>query len=459
MKNNLRRILNSIINHKKDSLLIFGLVFILASFVMIYWLFYFSCSTLVSSINDKTTISAILKEGALNGKDESSLNSIFSENKISLNDSVFNLYKDYYSKVLDDVTKLNDDENVLKSSIAIKSSFKIFQNVDSLVKTSVVGFDEEGFNDDGYTLIMGNFPSKDNEIIVDEDFFVYEDEHNYYLDVGCFAYMKNSKGDIREYEVVGIYKKDSDSNSFNENMLYSNVEVMMSNTEIIDFAYMDDCLGISSIILKIRGLDYSNKLVNELKRSLNVIKIGNDNNFIYPEFALEVDDTIANELIAPVRSMKNLFQVIAVIMIVIMMILLCNFMFYIVNKRRKELAIFMALGEKRIEVIRKFLLEVVVIYTISFILACPFSYLIGKNISNDMLKSNLSMQNRIATIANGEDAKEISSISEEVTNEYNLSLGALDYLLVYASCGILIVLSSSLAINSLCRIKLKELLK
>ena len=459
MKNNLRRILNSIINHKKDSLLIFGLVFILASFVMIYWLFYFSCSTLVSSINDKATISAILKEGALNGKDESSLNSIFSENKISLNDSVFNLYKDYYSKVLDDVTKLNDDENVLKSSIAIKGSFKIFQNVDSLVKTSVVGFDEEGFNDDGYTLIMGNFPNKDNEIIVDEDFFVYEDEHNYYLDVGCFVYMKNSKGDIREYEVVGIYKKDSDSNSFNENMLYSNAEVMMSNTEIIDFAYMDDCLGISSIILKIRGLDYSNKLVSELKRSLNVIKIGNDNNFIYPKFALEVDDTIANELIAPVRSMKNLFQVIAVIMIVIMMILLCNFMFYIVNKRRKELAIFMALGEKRIEVIRKFLLEVVVIYTISFILVCPFSYLIGKNISNDMLKSNLSMQNRIATIANGEDAKEISSISEEVTNEYNLSLGALDYLLVYASCGILIVLSSSLAINSLCRIKLKELLK
>ena len=459
MKNNLRRIFKSIINHKKDSLLIFSLVFILASFVMIYWLFYFSCSTLVSSINDKATISAVLKESNLSDRDETNLNNTFKENKIVLNDSVFSIYKDYYSRVLDGANKLKDDENIIKSSVAIKGNFKIYQNNDNVTKTSVIGFDEDAFKDDGYTLTRGNFPSKDNEIIVDEDFFIYEEENSYYLDVGSFVYMKNSKDEVREYEVVGLYKKDTDSNSFNENMLYSNIEVMMSNEEIIDFAYMDDCLGLSSIILKIRGLDYSNKILSELKRSLNVIKIGTDYNFIYPEFSMEVDNTIANELIAPVRSMKNLFQIIAVIMIVIMMILLCNFMFYIVNKRRKELAIFMALGERRIEVIRKFLLEVVIIFTISFILACPFSYLIGKNISGDMLKSNLSMQNRIASISGGEDAKEISSISEEVTSEYNLSLGALDYLLVYASCGVLIVLSSSLAINSLCRIKLKELLK
>ncbi len=459
MKNNLRRIFKSIINHKKDSLLIFGLVFILASFVMIYWLFYFSCSTLVSSINDKATISAVLKESNLSDRDETNLNNTFKENKIVLNDSVFSIYKDYYSRVLDGVNKLKDDENIIKSSVAIKGSFKIYKNNDNVTKTSVIGFDEDAFKDDGYILARGNFPCKDNEIIVDEDFFIYEEENSYYLDVGSFVYIKNSKDEVREYEVVGLYKKDTDSNSFNENMLYSNIEVMMSSEEIIDFAYMDDCLGLSSIILKIRGLDYSNKILSELKRSLNVIKIGTDYNFIYPEFSMEVDNTIANELIAPVRSMKNLFQIIAVIMIVIMMILLCNFMFYIVNKRRKELAIFMALGERRIEVIRKFLLEVVIIFTISFILACPFSYLIGKNISSDMLKSNLSMQNRIASISGGEDAKEISSISEEVTSEYNLSLGALDYLLVYASCGILIVFSSSLAINSMCRIKLKELLK
>ncbi len=459
MKNNFKRIISSIVNHKKDSLLIFGLVFILASFVMIYWLFYFSCSSLVSSINDKASISASLHEDSLNGQGEEALREILLENKISLNDNIFDSYKDYYYKTLDNVLALKSDEKVISSSVLIKGNFRIYQNNDSALRYDVIGFDEDTFNKEGFTLTKGNFISKHNEIMVSEDFFIVDGNSNNYLDVGSYVYIKNANDEVREYEVVGLYKKERDSNSFNEDVLYSSQEIMMDNYEIIDFAYMDDCLGISNILLKVRGYDYSNKLINELKRTLNVIKIGDDNNYLYPLFNAEINNTMASELISPVKSMKNLFQIIAVIMIVIMMLLLCNFMFYIVNKRRKELAIFMALGQSRIEVIRSFLLEVIIIFTISFILASPFAYLVGKNISNDMLRSNLDMQNRIANISLSEQSLEISSIGQDVVSEYNLSLNLLDYLLVYLSSGLLIVISSSLAINALCKIRLKELLK
>ncbi len=456
MKNSFKRIINSIFNHKKDSLLIFGLVFVLVSFVMIYWLFYFSCSALTSSINDKATISAVLSETELNGQSLEGLNTLFKSASLSL-DNNYDSYKSYYQSVLDNVSVLKDDEAVIRSSVCIKADFKIYldNEVDSI--TSVIGYDEQSFNDDGLILVSGDFIKNDNQIMFSEDYCISEENVCNFVGVGNYVNIKNSNGDVREYEVVGIFKYND--SVLRDNGIYSNQEVIMSNNEIIDLAYKDDCLGISDIVFKGRGLDYSNKLISELKRVLGVIKIGSDNMYVYPSFELEVNNKIANSLIAPVKSMKNLFQIIALIMIVIMMLLLCNFMFYIVNKRRREFAIFMALGEKRILVIRQFLLEVVIIFTVSFMLASPFAYMIGKNISGDMLKSNLATQERIANISLGEEASEISSISNEVTSDYDLSLGVVDYLIVYMSCGILIVLSSSLSINALCRIKLKELLK
>lgn len=456
MKNSFKRIINSIFNHKKDSLLIFGLVFVLVSFVMIYWLFYLSCSALTSSINDKATISAILRETELNGQTQEGLNTLFKSASLSL-DNNYDSYKSYYQSVLDNVNILKDDESVIRSSVCIKADFKIYldNEVDSI--TSVIGYDEQSFDDDGLILVSGDYIKNDNQIMFSEDYCISEENVCNFVGVGNYVNIKNSNGDVREYEVVGIFKYND--SVLRDNGIYSNQEVIMSNDEIIDLAYKDDCLGISDIVFKGRGLDYSNKLISELKRVLGVIKIGSDNKYIYPSFELEVNNKIANSLIAPVKSMKNLFQIIALIMIVIMMLLLCNFMFYIVNKRRREFAIFMALGEKRILVIRQFLLEVVIIFTVSFMLASPFAYMIGKNISGDMLKSNLDTQERIANISLGEEASEISSISNEVTSDYDLSLGVVDYLTVYMSCGILIVLSSSLSINALCRIKLKELLK
>lgn len=252
-----------------------------------------------------------------------------------------------------------------------------------------------------------------------------------------------------EYEIIGIFetKKEYEKNSEGKT-----VEV---ESEYIDTIYMPN-----EAIKKIH-----NKVTDEIKKQnvdaydtfsaitkyeLNSIEdieeFKSENLSNLPKgYVFKDNSESISSVTVPINNMKDLSNIIVYASIIASVIIIGLIMVLFCKERKKEMGIYLALGEKKINIAMQLLLETLLVSIVAITISVFTGNIIAKNVSNKMLKNQITEQS--TKIENQNNYNSYALIdSETITDNYTVSLDVKTILMIYTVAIISISLSTTLPI-------------
>ncbi len=127
------------------------------------------------------------------------------------------------------------------------------------------------------------------------------------------------------------------------------------------------------------------------------------------------------------------------------------------HKRKRDIAIFIALGQTKIKTILNFFLEIVLITTFAFVISIPIGYKITTSITENMIVSNINKQELIADITGNTSIDELE-ITRQAYKDYSLNIDIITCALVYLTSIVIVFISSIYSLIKISLISPKELL-
>ena len=132
---------------------------------------------------------------------------------------------------------------------------------------------------------------------------------------------------------------------------------------------------------------------------------------------------------------------------------------FIGGKRRKTFGIFIALGQGKLKTISNFIFEVIIIYSIAFLLSLPLAIKLEEKSFILMNEANINRQKKIAKISRKEDDIDIFEISEDIIDNYKVEYSTNEFVLTYGIGLLAIIISGLNSFVQIVFIKPKELMK
>ena len=252
-----------------------------------------------------------------------------------------------------------------------------------------------------------------------------------------------------EYEIIGIFetKKEYEKNSEGKT-----VEV---ESEYIDTIYMPN-----EAIKKIH-----NKVTDEIKKQnvdtydafsvitkyeLNSIEdveeFKSENLSNLPKgYVFKDNSESISSITVPINNMKDLSNIIVYASIIASVIIIGLIMVLFCKERKKEMGIYLALGEKKINIAMQLLLETLLVSIVAITISVFTGNIIAKNVSNKMLKNQITEQSTKIENQNNYNSYDLID-SETITDNYTVSLDVKTILMIYTVAIISISLSTTLPI-------------
>lgn len=237
-----------------------------------------------------------------------------------------------------------------------------------------------------------------------------------------------------EYEIIGIFETSKSYERDSEGKL---VEI---ESDYIDTIYMpnDAIKKIHSKVIeevKRKGVDdydtfalkvkYQINSINELEefKSENLSKLPkgyefNDNSEKY------------NSVATPMQNMKDLSNIIVYASIIASVIIIGLISILFCKERKKEMGIYLALGEKKINIAMQILLETLIVAIIAITISAFTGNMLATKVSKQMLENQINEQNTQIT-SQGYYSSENLIDDEEVMDNYRVTLDASTILLIY----------------------------
>lgn len=464
MNKTIRNIYLSIINNKQDTIVIFLIMLLLCFFINFYGLFYKSSQNYEESLNEKVIVTINLE--STQTLNEDSVLFFFDENKYVDFDKYFDSYKNYFISFKNKIDYLKQNNNVNTSEVLLKNKMTYKNGLENL-EANVYSFDSDIFTKENFVINEGRgfFESEIDEntnyILAREDISLSHGDYSSYAEVGDVITLIDSSNNEYDFEVIGTFKYDGKASAIKEN----NAQYSISETDFIltykDVAYVssyDNYLTTTYPNIKVNGIENANVICNRLNNDLNSILIYDGSVSKKIEHKLNIDDSLAEDVSKPLKNMKTIILIISVIMILIMFILLFSLLNFIGDKRRKTFGIFIALGQNKFKTIYSFILEVIIIYSVAFLLSLPLAIKLEDKAFILMNKANLQRQETIAKISRTEDDVDIFEISDDLITNYKICYDTKDFALTYGIGLFVIIISGFNAFIRIAFIKPKELL-
>ena len=461
--NDIKRIFLSIKEHKKDSILIFLIVFALTTFMMIYWVFYLSSEQMSNTIKDNVKIKIEVDGGFLEFINTDYLNSYLAQQELS-----YSFYVNHIKELVNMFDELSYIEGVSSSPAVIEINLN---NNISDSKNYVYSYDEKVFYNDNLVIKEGmNFGNTyDGGILANSYVSIQDEDGNWNpIELDDVVTFTNSNDETFSYKVIGIFDFNDTGDILSSKKLYNSdsTAYILPIEEIYKITTLEDIINISYPTISVTGYDNSNKVLSCINSFYEKIefppaKIDDDNKttpVTFSKYEATRDDSMYQELQKPIRNIKVLFQAISIFMIIIMFVLLCSFILCVLNSRIHDFGIFIALGQSKMKTIFNFLIEILLISFFAYIISIPISFKLANNISEAMVESNLKRQQRIAIISDNEDNIDVFNSTKEAYKEYSLELTAKDYLCVFGISTLIIFISQASALIVITSIKPKKLL-
>ena len=462
MNKTIRNIYLSIINNKQDSLVIFLIMFILCFFINFYGLFYKSSENFDTNINEKVKVSINVEN--IQSFNEEGLLSFYNENKYEDFDKYFESYKNYFVSFKNKIDNLKQNDDVDTSEVLLKNKVLLKNGSD----VNVYSYDEDIFEkenymiDTGRTFLESEIDQNTNYILVREDVSINHGDYSSYIEVGDIITLIDSSNNEYDFEVIGTFKHNGKANAIKENNIQyvaSEIDFILTYKDVAMISSYNNLLSLTAPNIKVNGIDNARTIANRLSNDLNSITIYDGIISKKLECKIETDDSLAKDVSKPVENMKMMILVISVVMIIIMFILLYSLLKFIGSKRRKSFGIFIALGQGKFKTISNFIFEVIIIYSIAFLLSLPLAIKLEEKSFILMNEANLNRQEKIAKISRKEDDIDIFEISEDIIDNYKVEYNANEFVLTYGIGLLAIIISGLNSFVQIVFIKPKELMK
>lgn len=407
-----KRIFESIITRRKDSFLIFSIIFILSFFIIV--------ATCISRLG--TNISNSVKDNI--------------EISVYTNDVDFKNNEDCID-IDDDFTYYCRDNNcIYESSYDAKAYIKDEYGTKSNgILASAVSYD--AFADSNYEIT--NYLSDTNQVLVSTNTFVEEGDK---IDI----YIKDKP---YTFEVVGFFiNNDSSISSKNpyydgETKFIINKDDFFSIAKENNIKLTPNFMGIKTYGTTYEELELTFKDIIDKKAKSYTI-------------SSNIDEY--NKVVKPSESLKDLYNVIMIVMVIISCLLLINVITFLNEKRIHEYAVLLAIGQSKLLSIISFALEILIIAFLAISLSFPIGIRVAKSSADKMLEANIKRQERMAMISGNQEDFDVFEKQLALYEEYEVSISTLDVVYIYLINDTFILVSCLFAFISISKLKARQLL-
>lgn len=411
-KHYFKRIFESIITRRKDSILIFSIIFILSFFIIV--------ATCISRLG--TNISNSVKDNI--------------EISVYTNDVDFKNNEDCID-IDDDFTYYCRDNNcIYESSYATEAYTKDEYGTKSNgILASAVSYD--AFADSNYEIT--NYFSDANQVLVNTNTFVEEGDK---IDI----YIKDKP---YTFEVAGFFI-NNDSSVSGKNPYYDeNTKFIINKDDFFSIAKENNIkltpnyMGIKAYETTYEELELTFKdIIDKEAKSYTI--------------SSNIDEY--NKVVKPSESLKDLYNVIMIVMVFISCLLLINVITFLNEKRIHEYAVLLAIGQNKLLSIISFALEILIIAFLAISLSFPIGIRVAKSSADKMLEANIKRQDRMAMISGNQEDFDVFEKQLALYEEYEVSISTLDVVYIYLINDSFILISCLFAFISISRLKARELL-
>lgn len=252
-----------------------------------------------------------------------------------------------------------------------------------------------------------------------------------------------------EYEIIGIFetKKEYEKNSEGK--------TVEAESEYIDAIYMPN-EAIKNIHNKVtdetkkQNVDTYDAFSVITKYELNSIEdveeFKSENLSNLPKgYVFKDNSESISSITVPINNMKDLSNIIVYASIIASVIIIGLIMVLFCKERKKEMGIYLALGEKKINIAMQLLLETLLVSIVAITISVFTGNIIAKNVSNKMLKNQITEQSTKIENQNNYNSYDLID-SEKITDNYTVSLDVKTILMIYTVAIISISLSTTLPI-------------
>ena len=260
-------------------------------------------------------------------------------------------------------------------------------------------------------------------------------------------YSANSPIVEEEYEIIGIfetkteYEKDTEGNLVKIESNYVDT-IFMPNEAIKNIHDKVD------IEVKKQGVDSYDTFSLKVKYELNSIdeleEFKSENLTSLPKgYVFEDNSASISSVIVPMNNMKDLSNIIVYASIIASIIIIGLVMVLFCKERKKEMGIYLALGEKKKNIAMQLLLETLIVSIIAITISIFTGNIIAKNVSNKMLKNQITEQ---ISKENQNNYNSSDLNEEEIIDNYKVSLNIKTVLIIYGVAIISVSMSTILPI-------------
>ena len=128
----------------------------------------------------------------------------------------------------------------------------------------------------------------------------------------------------------------------------------------------------------------------------------------------------------------------------------------IVNERKYEIGVYLSMGEKRINVIKQIVLEVLIIGLLGITLSLFAGNMIARTFSNDLLEKQITQMNNVNDVLELEETFELDK--DEIINAYQVEINTEYVTSVYAGGILVLLISCIVPMNGIMKMKVKKML-
>ena len=165
-----------------------------------------------------------------------------------------------------------------------------------------------------------------------------------------------------------------------------------------------------------------------------------------------------NKVVKPSESLKDLYNVIMIVMVIISCLLLINVITFLNEKRIHEYAVLLAIGQSKLLSIISFALEILIIAFLAISLSFPIGIRVAKSSADKMLEANIKRQERMAMISGNQEDFDVFEKQLALYEEYEISISTLDVVYIYLINDSFILISCLFAFISISKLKARQLL-
>lgn len=312
------------------------------------------------------------------------------------------------------------------------------------------------FNEDGLTITEGRYFDNNEEmgaLILNNTYI-----NNEKVNVGDTLSIKINNR-IYDYPVVGLFEIDYSNNTINNKKFYNDATIILSKNSMLQLC------NDANIAPEISKLNFSfedgyryEKIKTELRQCIDDAVRTTRLNGRLKNNHIESNYDDYKKIIAPSNNMSILYSIISIIISFISCLLLINIVIYLNDRRLKEFAILQSLGQSKILSIISFALEILIIANIAITIAIPIGIKTAKISSNELIRENIKMQDRLAYISNNQEDIDIFKQQSEIYTNYTINVASEDIIIIYVVINGLVLLSCLYVFISISKIKPRMLL-